>query len=202
MDFAGECIIALEETGGPREYKILNKSGVPVQKKGKDCHLYVSITKRSSSGPESAVPGAWLVTVHKADQIPNMDKHGPEWGFNFTGAKSDGFVLVTAFNGPTSAPSNLGPRPTESSQCIMNTNHPVWEETFEFGLCDAGNMTNLMQECGLGDATSGMEQLTSWFPPERHHDGVSDAQADAQDKAACESFLHHIGTQGFGSAFL
>ena len=45
------------------------------------------MTKRASAGAESAVPEAWLVTVHSADQIPNMDKHGPAWGVNITGAK-------------------------------------------------------------------------------------------------------------------
>jgi len=36
--------------------------------------------------------------VHSADQIPNMDKHGPSWGVNVTGNKSDGFAVVTAMN--------------------------------------------------------------------------------------------------------
>lgn len=60
----------------------------------KDCNLKVSVTKRASAGAESAVPEAWLVTVHSADQIPNMDKHGPAWGLNITGTKV--CVLVCA----------------------------------------------------------------------------------------------------------
>ena len=65
-----------------------------------------------------AVPESWLVTVHSADQIPNMDKQGPAWGINFTGAKSDGFVVVTARCKGASAPSGL----TSPSGLCVNTN--------------------------------------------------------------------------------
>ena len=95
-DLAGKVEIPLEETGGSKEFKLLGADGKPVQKKGKDCNLKVTISKRPEASSASAVPSAWLVTVHSADQIPNMDKHGPAWGINLTGAKSDGYAFVTA----------------------------------------------------------------------------------------------------------
>ena len=95
-DLAGKVEIPLEETGGPKEFKLFGADGKPVRKKGKDCNLKVTISKRPASSSASAVPSAWLVTVHSADQIPNMDKVGPAWGLNFTGSKSDGYAFVTA----------------------------------------------------------------------------------------------------------
>eukprot|EP00918_Siedleckia_nematoides_P054950 GHVU01119957.1.p1 GENE.GHVU01119957.1~~GHVU01119957.1.p1 ORF type:complete len:462 (+),score=108.01 GHVU01119957.1:98-1387(+) len=159
-DLAGQVEISLEETGGPKEFQLLDAKGVPVQKKNKDCNLKVSVTKRASAGAESAVPEAWLVTVHSADQIPNMDKHGPAWGLNITGTKSDGFVVATArCKGDTSNGAGLT-SPSERSKCCLNTNHPVWEETFEFGLCQTDNINKLLGACNIPAATP--EQLTTW----------------------------------------
>jgi hypothetical protein len=198
VDFAGECTIPLCETGGPRAFALLDYNGDPVQKHGKKCHVYVSMKRRQVPQP-SSVPASWLVTVHKADQIPNLDKIGCAECFNFAGWKSDGFLLVTAFNESTGSSFQFTASPTESSACIMDTNHPVWEETFEFGLCDPSNMTRLLQDCGLGSQNMG--RLNTWFTPERNRDHSSDAQADAAEKAGWEEFQRHISASGFGSAF-
>jgi hypothetical protein len=37
----------------------------------------------------------------------------------------------------------------------------VFEETFEFGLCDNENFVRLLSECDAGTATS--EQLNTWY---------------------------------------
>ena len=194
-DLCGTCVVPLEETTVPKEFKLLDASHKPVQKKGRDCHLKVSIAKRPNAGPESAVPTAWMVTVHGADQIPNMDKKLPEWTPNLRGAKSDGYVLVTARH-------NNGPRtsPTEKSKCCMQTNHPAWEETFEFGLCNFSNFTSLLEKCGLGVMADEIspEQLGDWFPPERGSAVTSPSKAD---DAGWTSFLTYIEQAGFGSAF-
>ena len=192
-DLAGQIEIPLEDTGGPKEFKLLNAKGVPVQKKGKDCNLKVTVCKRASAGAESAVPEAWLVTVHSADQIPNMDKKGPAWGVNFTGKKSDGFVVVTA---RCKGDVKMLTSPSERSKCCLNTNHPVWEETFEFGLCQTDNIDRLLGACELPPATP--EQLTSWFPPETPEKLET---LEALEEKGWTTFLRHIEQRGFGSMF-
>ena len=86
-DFDGKVEIPLADTDGLREFKLTDAECAPLRKKGKDCKLKVTIRKRRQAGAGSAVRDAWLVTVHGADQIPNLDKLGPVWCCNITGAK-------------------------------------------------------------------------------------------------------------------
>lgn len=150
-------VIWAEETVGPKMFKLLTESGKAVQKKGKNCNLEISVSKTLAQLPQSRVQGAWQVTLHKADQIPNMDKQGPEWGLNFTGAKSDGFGILT---GKSEAGSSMRTSSTHWSKCCLNTNHPVWEETFEFALCSNDNIHKLFAQCGIPPATP--QQLNLW----------------------------------------
>ena len=82
----------------------------------------------------------------------------------------------------------------------MQTNHPAWEETFEFGLCNFSNFTSLLEKCGLGVMADEIspEQLGDWFPPERGSAVTSPSKAD---EAGWTSFLTYIEQAGFGSAF-
>ena len=53
------------------------------------------------------------------------------------------------------------PITTTHTHTHTHTHVQVFEETFEFGVCDNENFVRLLSECDVGSATS--EQLNTWY---------------------------------------
>ena len=71
--------------------------------------------------------------------------------------QSDGFGILTA---KSDAGAEFRTSQTQYSKCCLHTNHPVWEQTFEFALCPNDNIDKLFGRCGMPAPTP--EQLNLW----------------------------------------
>ena len=160
-DAIGECVISMKETGGMIEVPLVTGKKL-LTVKGEQSKISVKIEKRTYppvAGKGSRFASGWLVTIGGINVIPNEDR--VRGMLDSSVNHSDPFLVVEALEQAGSERVSF-----RQSPCIMNNDHPTWNEIFEFPEARSDAELNFFTSCGIPKDPSSLSaaEISSFFP--------------------------------------